>query len=147
MNRLIQSGNLGKDVEITYTKKGTAIAKASIASNTYFKNAEGVRMQETMFIDTVAFGKTAEIMNQYCKKGTKVLLEGKLKLEQWTAQDGSKRSRHVMQIESIELIGAKPVDADTPPFDADAPKETTPVAPTNGRTPEQEAARNKAMGK
>ena len=107
MNKIIISGNLTKDIEVRYTTAGTAVAKTAIAMNSYFTNANGEKKQTTDFVDLVAYGRTAEILNQYCRKGTKVLIEGALKLNQWTAQDGTKRSKHEVQVQTLEILTPK----------------------------------------
>jgi len=103
-NRVILVGNLTRDVEIRYTPSGTAIGKVGIATNRRFKNASGEQQDETMFIDLTFFGRTAEIANQYLRKGSKVLVEGRLVLEQWTAQDGTKRSKHSVTVENLQML-------------------------------------------
>jgi single-strand DNA-binding protein len=60
-----------------------------------------------MFIDIVMFGRTAEIANQYLRKGSKVLIDGRLTLQQWTAQDGTKRSKHVVTVETLKMLDYK----------------------------------------
>jgi len=106
-NRVILVGNLTRDVEIRYTPSGTAIGKVGIATNRRFKNAQGEMQDETMFIDLTFFGRTAEIANQYLRKGSKVLVEGRLVLEQWTAQDGTKRSRHSISVDNMKMLDGK----------------------------------------
>jgi len=106
-NKVILVGNLTRDVEIRYSGSGVAIGKVGIATNRKFKSATGEMKDETMFIDLTFFGRTAEIANQYLKKGSKVLVEGRLVLEQWVAQDGSKRSRHSITVESMQMLDTK----------------------------------------
>jgi single-strand DNA-binding protein len=103
-NRVILVGNLTRDVEIRYTPSGSAIGKVGIATNRRFKAANGEQRDETMFIDLTFFGRTAEIANQYLRKGSKVLVEGRLVLEQWTAQDGTKRSRHSITVDNLQML-------------------------------------------
>ncbi|HGZ70903.1 MAG TPA: single-stranded DNA-binding protein, partial [Nitratifractor sp.] len=97
-NKVILVGNLTRDVEMRYTSSGSAIGKVGIATNRKFKSASGEMKDETMFIDLTFFGRTAEIASQYLKRGSKVLVEGRLILEQWVAQDGTKRSRHSVTV-------------------------------------------------
>ena len=106
-NRIILVGNLTRDVEIRYIPNGTAIANTSIATNRKFKGQNGEQKEEVMFIDLTFFGRTAEIANQYLRKGSKILVEGRLKLEQWQAQDGSKRSKHVVTVDSMQMLDSK----------------------------------------
>jgi single-strand DNA-binding protein len=103
-NRVILVGNLTRDVEIRYTQSGSAIGKVGIATNRRFKAANGEQRDETMFIDLTFFGRTAEIANQYLRKGSKVLVEGRLVLEQWTAQDGTKRSKHSVTVDNLQML-------------------------------------------
>jgi len=106
-NKVILVGNLTRDVEIRYSASGVAIGKVGIAANRKFKSATGEIKDETMFIDLTFFGRTAEVANQYVKKGSKVLVEGRLVLEKWVAQDGSKRSRHSITVESMQMLDTK----------------------------------------
>ena len=106
-NRIILAGNLTRDIEIKYTQAGAAIANTAIATSRKFKSQTGEQKEEVLFVDITFFGRTAEIANQYLKKGSKVLVEGRLKLDQWTAQDGSKRSKHSVTVESLQMLGHK----------------------------------------
>ena len=106
-NKVILVGNLTRDVEVRYSQSGSAIGKVGIATSRKFKSATGEQKEEVMFIDLTFFGRTAEIANQYLRKGSKVLVEGRLILEQWVAQDGSKRSRHSVTVESMKMLDSK----------------------------------------
>ncbi len=106
-NKVILVGNLTRDVEVRYSSSGTAIGKVGIATNRRFKSAAGELKDETMFIDLTFFGRTAEIANQYLHKGSKVLVEGRLILEQWVAQDGTKRSRHSVTVENMQMLDTR----------------------------------------
>ena len=108
-NKVILVGNLTRDVEVRYSQSGSAIGKVGIATSRKFKSATGEQKEEVMFIDLTFFGRTAEIANQYLRKGSKVLVEGRLILEQWVAQDGSKRSRHSVTVESMKMLDSKDV--------------------------------------
>ncbi|HEO99041.1 MAG: single-stranded DNA-binding protein [Campylobacterales bacterium] len=106
-NKVILAGNLARDIEIRYTQGGSAIGKTAIATSRRYKSQTGEQKEEVMFIDLTFFGRTAEIANQYLRKGSKVLVDGRLTLEQWTAQDGSKRSRHTITVENLQMLGGK----------------------------------------
>jgi single-strand DNA-binding protein len=106
-NKVILAGNLTRDIEIRYTQGGMAIASTGIASNRKFKSATGEQKEEVLFIDLTFFGRTAEIANQYLKKGSKVLVDGRLKLDSWTAQDGSKRSKHSVTVENLQMLSSR----------------------------------------
>ncbi len=134
-NRVILLGNLTRDVELRYSPSGLAIGKVGIATNRRFKSANGEQRDETMFIDLTFFGRTAEIANQYLKKGSKVLVEGRLVLEQWSAPDGTKRSKHSVTVESMQMIDSKATDLSTEPSiatpaQAPAQETTKPISKT-----------------
>jgi single-strand DNA-binding protein len=106
-NKIILVGNLTRDIEIRYTQSGAAIGNTGIATSRKFKSATGEQKEEVLFVDLTFFGRTAEIANQYLRKGSKVLVDGRLKLDQWTAQDGSKRSKHSVTVETLQMLDTK----------------------------------------
>jgi single-strand DNA-binding protein len=106
-NKVILLGNLTRDIELRYTQSGSAVGSTAIAATRKFKSQTGEQKEETLFIDLTFFGRTAEIANQYLKKGSKVLVDGRLKLDQWTAQDGSKRSKHSVTVENLQMLGSR----------------------------------------
>ena len=106
-NKIILAGNLTRDIEIRYTQSGAAIGNTAIATSRKFKSQTGEQKEEVLFVDITFFGRTAEIANQYLRKGSKVLVDGRLKLDQWTAQDGSKRSKHSVTVENLQMLGSK----------------------------------------
>ena len=106
-NKVVLVGNLTRDVEVRYSQGGSAIGKVGIATSRKFKSQMGDMKEEVMFIDLTFFGRTAEIANQYLRKGSKVLVDGRLVLEQWTAQDGSKRSKHSVTVENLQMLDSR----------------------------------------
>lgn len=106
MNKVILIGNLTRDIELRYTQSGYCVGNAGIAVTRKFKNAQGQTAEETCFIDLKFFGRTAEVANQYLRKGSKLAVEGRLKLEQWQDQSGQNRSKHVVEVESLEMLGS-----------------------------------------
>ena len=106
-NKIIVAGNLTRDIEIKYTQGGSAIGNTGIATTRKFKTQAGEQKEEVLFVDLTFFGRTAEIANQYLRKGSKVLVDGRLKLDQWTAQDGSKRSKHSVTVENLQMLDSK----------------------------------------
>ena len=106
-NKVVLVGNLTRDVEIRYSQGGAAIGKVGIATSHKWKSQTGEQKEEVMFIDLTFFGRVAEIANQYLRKGSKVLIDGRLVLEQWTAQDGTKRSKHSVTVESMKMLDSK----------------------------------------
>ncbi len=106
-NKVILVGNLTRDLEVRYTQSGTAIGNTGLATNRKWKDQSGEQKEEVMFIDITFFGRTAEIANQYLRKGSKVLVEGRLVLEQWTAQDGTKRSKHSVTVQEMKMLDSR----------------------------------------
>lgn len=106
-NKVVMIGNLARDIELRYLPSGSAVAKSAIATSHKYKSQTGEQKDEVCFLDFSVFGKPAEILNQYVRKGSKVLLEGRLVLEQWTAQDGSKRSKHSLRVETFKFLDSK----------------------------------------
>ncbi|MDR1007738.1 MAG: single-stranded DNA-binding protein [Campylobacteraceae bacterium] len=109
-NRVILVGNLTRDIELRYTPSGMAICTTGIATNHRFKKQDGSQSEEVMFVDITLFGRNAEIANQYLKKGSKVLIEGRLKLDTWNDQNGQKRSKHTITVDSLKMMDQKGQD-------------------------------------
>ena len=106
-NKVIMIGNLTRDIELKYLPSGSAVANSSIATSHKYKMQSGEQKEEVCFMEFSVFGKQGEILNQYVRKGSKVMLEGRLVLEQWQAQDGSKRSRHTLRVENFKFLDSK----------------------------------------
>ena len=87
LNKVLLIGNLTRDPEVRYLPSGTAVAEFDIAVNRRFKNREGELQKETLFIRTASFGRTAEFCGEYLKKGRRVYVEGRLRLDSWEAKD------------------------------------------------------------
>jgi len=106
-NKAVLVGNLTRDVELRYAQNGSAIGNVGIATSRKWKNQAGEQKDEVMFIDLVFYSRTAEIANQYLRKGSKVLVDGRLTFQQWTANDGTKRSKHVVTVENLKMLDSK----------------------------------------
>jgi len=105
-NRVILAGNLTRDPELRYTPKGMAIAKITLAINRSWKSETGEAKEEVTFVDIDAFGKQAETIGQYLKKGSPLLMEGRLRLDQWDdKQTGQKRSRLGVVLDAFQFLG------------------------------------------
>ncbi|WP_139451490.1 single-stranded DNA-binding protein [Campylobacter armoricus] len=105
-NKVVLVGNLTRDIEMRYAPSGSAIGSSAIAVTRRFSANTGEKKEETCFIDISFFGRTAEIANQYLGKGSKILIEGRLRFEQWTDQNGQNRSKHSVQVENLEMLGS-----------------------------------------
>jgi single-strand DNA-binding protein len=107
-NKVILMGNLTRDPEVKYTSGGTAIAKLGMAINRTWTNKEGQKQEETTFVDVDAFGRQAEVIGQYLKKGRPVMIEGRLKLDQWDdKQTGAKRSKLGVILEGFQFLDSR----------------------------------------
>ena len=92
VNKVILLGNLGKDPEVKYMPNGNAVANITLAtSETWSDKSSGEKKEKTEWHRVVFFGKLAEIVGQYLKKGSKVYIEGKLQTRKWQGQDGQDR--------------------------------------------------------
>ena len=111
-NKTIMVGNLTRDIELRYLPSGTAVSKSAIATSYKYKSQTGEQKEEVCFLDINFFGRSAEIANQYLKKGSKVLVEGRLVFEQWTAQDGSARTRHSLRVDEMKMLDSKSSNQD-----------------------------------
>ncbi len=106
-NKVLLMGNLTRDIELKFTPGNMAVAKIGIAINRRFRTKEGEDREETTFVDCEAWGRTAEVMNQYLSKGSPVFIEGRLKLDQWQDKDGSNRSKLKVVVENFQFIGGR----------------------------------------
>ena len=109
-NKVILVGNLTRDIEIRYLPSGQALAKSAIATNRKYK-VNGEQKEEVCFIDVTFWGRSAEIANQYLRRGSKVLVEGRLTFEQWTNQEGKKQSKHSVTVENMQMLPKSDSDA------------------------------------
>lgn len=111
-NKVILAGNLTRDPELRYTPKGTAIAKFALAINRKWTGEDGQKREEVTYVDVDAFEKKAELIGQYFRKGSPILVEGRLKLDQWDdKQTGQKRSRLGVILESLSFLDSGNRDA------------------------------------
>lgn len=130
-NKFIGMGNIVRDIDTRYSPSGTAVATSAIAINRKWKTEQGEDREEVCFVDWVAFGKTAETMAQYLKKGNPIFLEGRLVTQQWEdKQTGQKRSALKLTVERFQFIGQKEAAADGPPAPQPARPRMT-AAPPN----------------
>jgi len=108
LNKVMLIGNLTRDPEIKYTPKGTAIADIGLAVNRNYTTESGEKREEVTFIDVTLWGRTAEIVGEYCKKGRPLFVEGRLQLDQWDdKQTGQKRSKLKVVGDNIQLLGGR----------------------------------------
>ena len=104
-NRCVLIGNVTRDPELKHIPSGLAVVDLGLAINHRRKQGDEW-VEEVDFIDVTLFGRTAEIVAEYCTKGSPLFVEGRLKLEQWE-KDGEKRSKLKVIGENIQLLGSK----------------------------------------
>ena len=104
MNVIVLFGRLTRDPQLSYTPSGTAVVDTALASNRIWKGKDGQKQEKVLFVDLRCFGRMAENINQYFKKGDPILISGSLEFDQWTAQDGTKRSRHRVVLTGFQFL-------------------------------------------
>jgi single-strand DNA-binding protein len=103
-NRVLLMGNLTRDPQLSYTPSQTAVVDFGVATNRRWTAQDGSQRDETCFVDCRAFGRMAENINKFFNKGKPIFLEGRLTYDTWTAQDGTKRSRHRVTVENFQFL-------------------------------------------
>ncbi|MHC4658951.1 MAG: single-stranded DNA-binding protein [Planctomycetota bacterium] len=103
-NKVLLMGNLTRDPQLSYLPSQTAVVEFGLAVNRKWKGQDGNQREETCFVDCKAFGRQAENINKYLSKGRGVFVEGRLTFDSWTAQDGTKRSRHRVTVENSQFL-------------------------------------------
>jgi single-strand DNA-binding protein len=142
-NKVILAGNLTRDPELRYTPKGTAVARFTLAVNRTWKSESGESKEEVSFIDVDVWGRQAEVICQYMRKGRPLLVEGRLKLDSWEDKTThQKQSKLKVVLESFSFIdsnrpegGAPPSDAPRRPAPAPAPPPAKPAEASEGEGP------------
>lgn len=107
LNKVMLMGNLTRDPELRYLPSNMAVVNIGLAINRRWKNQQGESQEDTTFVDCEAFGRTAEVINQYLRKGRPIYVEGRLKLDQWQDRDGNNRSKLKVVVESFEFIDSR----------------------------------------
>lgn len=129
-------GNAGRDVSLRYSEQGTAVASFPIASNSFKTSKEG-RVEVTHWFNVTAFGKTAETLAEYVKKGTYLLVHGRLSFNPWTTNDGDPRSGAEVALFSFEFVGGNRSEGqESSAPTAEKPENSTPeyTGPPNTET-------------
>ncbi|MCB1307020.1 MAG: single-stranded DNA-binding protein [Leptospiraceae bacterium] len=105
VNKVVLIGRLTRDPELRQTQSGTSYARFSIANNRMYV-AGGERREEVSFFNCVAWGRQAEVINQYCRKGKQVAIEGRLQQRSWENQEGKKQSVVDVVVEQLQMLGS-----------------------------------------
>ena len=111
---IIIAGNVGKDPEMRYTPSGQAVTSFSVATNRQYTTGNGEQVKETIWFRVSTWGKTAEVCNQYVKKGSKVLIEGRLQPDKntggprvWTKQDGTAGASFEVTASTVRFLSSR----------------------------------------
>lgn len=113
-NKVILMGNLTRDPQTSYLPSQTPVVEFGLAVNRKWRSQDGQQREEVCFIDCRAYGKQAEVIQQYCGKGRPLLVEGRLTLDTWEGKDGQKRSKHRVTVENFQLLGGSPGQGGAP---------------------------------
>lgn len=106
-NKVILMGNLTRDPQLKYLPSNMAVCEFGLAVNHRWRDRDGNQREEVCFVDLSAFGRQAEVINQYMSKGKPILIEGRLKYDTWTGQDGQKRSKHSVVVDTFQFVGSR----------------------------------------
>lgn len=131
INKVILIGNLGQDPELRYTPSGTAVCNMRLATNEAYRDVEGNLVERTEWHSLVAWGRLAEICNQYLRKGSKVYVEGALQTRSWEDREGN--TRYTTEIKVRELVMLDPRSESAP----EAAMAATPSAQRPASKPRQ----------
>ena len=126
MNLVIIKGRLGAKPETRYTPSGSAVANFSLATDDGYKDKDGTKHDKTSWHKCVAWNKTAEVIAEYCDKGSEIIVTGKLEYGEWEDKDGIKRNKTEIRVDRFEFCGSKKRDDeqhgyDEPASDHDVP--------------------------
>jgi len=130
LNKVVIVGNLTRDPEMKALPSGIKVCNIGVATNRYFKNKEGSRQEAVEYHNVVLFSRLAEIAGQYLKKGSQVLIEGRLQTRSWDAQDGQKKYRTEIVAESMQL-GSTRGGTQTTSQSKDSPKDSSKDLPSD----------------
>lgn len=104
-NKILLLGNLTRDPKMSFLPSQTAVVEFALAITRKYYGQDKALKEDVCFIDCRAYGKSAENLNKFCKKGNPLFVEGRLTFDSWTAKDGSKHSKHRVTVENFQLLG------------------------------------------
>jgi single-strand DNA-binding protein len=126
-NHVTLLGNLVRAPELRYTPQGTAVCDLSIAINRTYTETDGTKKEEVTYVDIVCWSKFAEIAGKYLKKGSQVLISGRLHQDSWIDKNtGQKRSKIVVIAENLQMLGSRDSESGS--------------SPTSNKPPQRQAA-------
>ncbi len=126
LNKVMIIGNLGQDPEMRYTPSGKPLTKFQMAANRSWTSSDGEKKTETEWFTIVAWGKLAEICNQYLTKGAQVYIEGRLHTRHWKDEEGISRSTVEVVAQEMIMLDGKPSDQSADSSFENSPEEEFP---------------------
>ena len=140
LNKAMLIGNLGTDPEVRYTQSGSAVANVRIATAEVWRDKDSGEQQErTEWHNVVFFGKLAEIVNQYLKKGSQIYVEGRIQTRKWQDRDGNDRYTTEVVANDMQMLGGRPGGGGGGNYDsAPARRESSPQPAAVAEAPAQD---------
>jgi single-strand DNA-binding protein len=105
-NKVILAGNLTRDPQLSVLPSNTQVCEFGMAINRKWRSQDGEMRDETCFVDLRMYGRRAEVLNKYMTKGKPIMVEGRLKYDQWEGKDGGKRSKLYVVVDNFEFLGS-----------------------------------------
>lgn len=132
VNKVILVGNLGKDPEVRYAPSGDAIANVTLATTENWKDKNGEKQEKTEWHRVSFFGKTAEVVGQYLKKGSQVYVEGRIQTRKWTDKEGQERYTTEIVADKMQMLGGRSSSTSMDSSDStESPRSATRPAPVS----------------
>jgi single-strand DNA-binding protein len=136
LNKVMLIGNVTREIEVKFTPKGTAVAEVGMAINRSWKDDSGQKKEETTFVEITFWGRQAEVVGEYAKKGTPIYVEGRLQLDSWDdKQSGQKRSKLRIVGEQLQLLGGRQGGEQSPARPARPQSTARPAEPDDDQDP------------
>lgn len=110
-NKATFVGHLTRDIETIKTEGGVSISKSTVATNEKYKTKAGEVKEDVCFMDFEIFAGLADVAQKYLKKGSNVLLVGKIVQNNWVDENGTKKSKHILRVEDMKMLDKKPDDS------------------------------------
>ena len=106
LNKVFLIGNLTRDPELRYTPNGTAVVDLGMAINRRWTSQGGEKKEEVCYVNLEAWARSAEVISEYCSKGSPLFVEGRLRLNTWEGRDGQRRSKLRVVVDNFQLLGS-----------------------------------------
>lgn len=131
MNKIIVIGHLGRDPEMRYTPNGQSVTSFSVASSRRYTNSEGEQKEETEWFNVSAWGRLADLCNQYLSKGRQVYVEGRFSSRSYEGRDGQMRNSNDISLTDVQFLGGRGQDGGGEAASYSPGPSSVPAAPTD----------------